>query len=116
MSDNTGDTMSEGAFDLEVRANLEQVYPDVLTHAVRRALDSLAHLDRARRDLMEARIQRRAERARLSKRIDFLPADAVIPRTEVSVRAAREGDFDGSEIPGDLKRQWIQGTGPAARP
>ena len=29
---------------------------------------------------------------------------------------AREGTFAGSEIPGDLQRQWIQGTGPAARP
>jgi malate synthase len=32
------------------------------------------------------------------------------------VRAAREGAFIGSEIPPDLRRQWIQGTGPAARP
>src|SRR4029450_2133590 len=29
---------------------------------------------------------------------------------------AREGKFIGSEIPRDLRRQWIQGTGPAARP
>jgi len=32
------------------------------------------------------------------------------------VQDAREGRFTGSEIPGDLRRQWIQGTGPAARP
>ncbi len=25
---------------------------------------------------------------------------------------ARAGRFDGSEIPADLQRQWIQGTGP----
>jgi malate synthase len=32
------------------------------------------------------------------------------------VQQAREGGFEGSAIPADLKRQWIQGTGPAARP
>ena len=26
------------------------------------------------------------------------------------------GDFIGSEIPADLRRQWIQGTGPACKP
>ena len=29
---------------------------------------------------------------------------------------ARDGAFVGSEIPHDLQRQWIQGTGPAAKP
>ncbi|MFL5620962.1 MAG: malate synthase, partial [Gemmatimonadaceae bacterium] len=29
---------------------------------------------------------------------------------------ARDGRFDGGVIPDDLQRQWIQGTGPAARP
>ena len=29
---------------------------------------------------------------------------------------ARDGNFDGSEIPPDLRRQWIQGTGPATKP
>ena len=29
---------------------------------------------------------------------------------------ARDGRFAGSEIPPDLQRQWIQGTGPAAKP
>ena len=36
--------------------------------------------------------------------------------TSITVRDARAGDFDGTEIPRDLQRQWIQGTGPAARP
>ena len=30
--------------------------------------------------------------------------------------SARAGDFLGSEIPHDLERQWIQGTGPATKP
>jgi malate synthase len=34
----------------------------------------------------------------------------------MTVKDAREGNFVGAEIPRDLKRQWIQGTGPAARP
>ena len=29
---------------------------------------------------------------------------------------ARDGKFVGSEIPPDLQRQWIQGTGPGAKP
>ena len=29
---------------------------------------------------------------------------------------ARDGTFVGSEIPADLQRQWIQGTGPGAKP
>ena len=32
------------------------------------------------------------------------------------VRDARAGNFEGGEIPVDLQRQWIQGTGPATRP
>jgi malate synthase len=32
------------------------------------------------------------------------------------VQDARDGNFIGSEIPRDLERQWIQGTGPASRP
>ena len=32
------------------------------------------------------------------------------------MQQARDGAFAGSEIPHDLQRQWIQGTGPAARP
>jgi malate synthase len=32
------------------------------------------------------------------------------------VEDARAGRFEGSEIPHDLKRQWIQGTGPATKP
>jgi malate synthase len=65
---------------------------------------------------MEARIRRRLERARHRQRIQFLDLDALIPRTHLTVGQAREGEFAGGEIPADLRRQWIQGTGPAARP
>jgi malate synthase len=32
------------------------------------------------------------------------------------VQDARDGKFEGGEIPADLQCQWIQGTGPAAKP
>jgi malate synthase len=65
---------------------------------------------------MQARIERRAARARERRRIAFLDPVALIPRTGITVQDARDGRFDGSDIPADLSRQWIQGTGPAARP
>ena len=34
----------------------------------------------------------------------------------MTVQAARDGVFVGGVIPSDLQRQWIQGTGPAAKP
>src|SRR5262249_49877656 len=34
----------------------------------------------------------------------------------IKVQAARAGAFVGAEIPHDLRRQWVQGTGPAAKP
>src|SRR5687768_2077573 len=67
-------------------------------------------------DLMKPRIERRGARARNRKRIEFLDPQARIPRTGLTVQDARTGNFDGSEIPADLQRQWIQGTGPAAKP
>jgi malate synthase len=65
---------------------------------------------------MAERIVRRRERALHGRRLAFCEPDAFIPRTTLRVRDAREGRFHGSEIPPDLKRQWIQGTGPATRP
>jgi malate synthase len=65
---------------------------------------------------MAARIARRAQRARDKQRITFLDPDSYIPRTRIKVQEARDGAFAGSEIPADLRRQWIQGTGPAAKP
>src|SRR5262245_32448363 len=101
---------------LEIRAHLDEDYADVYTPAARDAMEALAALDIDRRELMEARIRRRAERLRSGQRIQFLDADAFIPRTAITVRDAREGRFQGSAIPPDLERQWIQGTGPAAKP
>jgi malate synthase len=101
---------------LEIRANLAAAYPDVFTKDVLATLNALAPLNAERKTVMAARIARRATRAQHRERIAFLPSDAYIPRTRITVQDAREGNFVGSEIPPDLRRQWIQGTGPAAKP
>src|SRR5207249_7482668 len=80
------------------------------------ALEALAPLNRDRREVMASRIARRLARGRGHERIAFLDAQALIPRTGLRVQDARDGNFEGGEIPADLTRQWIQGTGPATRP
>jgi malate synthase len=101
---------------LEIRKNVEQRYPDVYTAAAKAAMAALAPLEPERRAVMDSRLQRRAERARTRQRLAFLDPAATIARTSITVQAARAGDFVGSDIPADLRRQWIQGTGPATRP
>ncbi|MDH3746033.1 MAG: malate synthase, partial [Acidobacteriota bacterium] len=102
--------------ELEIREGLAYSYPDVLTREALETLAFLAPFDEDRRTVMAARIDRRARRFRERERIGFLEPDTVIPRTEIRVADARAGRFAGGEIPADLERQWIQGTGPAAKP
>jgi malate synthase len=104
------------ATGLEIRSGLEREYGDVYTPEALAALAAVAHLDVDRRTLMTARTARRAARFRDRQRIDFLDPAATIGRTSITVQDARDGKFEGSDIPADLQRQWIQGTGPAARP
>jgi len=66
--------------------------------------------------VMASRIDRRAERFQHKKRITFLDPESYISGTNIKVQDARDGKFEGSIIPKDLQRQWIQGTGPAAKP
>jgi malate synthase len=101
---------------LEIRTGLATAYHDVFTREALAALDALAPFDADRKALMAARIARRTDRARRKQRIAFLDPQGVIPRTGITVHDARAGNFVGAEIPLDLQRQWIQGTGPAARP
>ena len=102
--------------DLEIRGTLQQDYADVYTDDALGALAALAPLNRDRLELMAARTERRRRRFDAHERLAFLDPDSVIPRTQIKVQDARDGKFDGAEIPDDLKRQWIQGTGPATKP
>ena len=101
---------------LDVRDGLLDIYGDVFTDDVRAALDVLAPFDDERRTLMHARLARRATRARDREPIGFLAPDARIGRSDLRAQDARDGHFVGSDIPPDLRRQWIQGTGPGAKP
>jgi len=101
---------------LEFRKTVRGDYSDVITNDAIRVMEDLARFDVARKQIMAARLARRADRARRRERIGFLDPNGVIARTSIRVKDAREGNFVGPQIPRDLKRQWIQGTGPAARP
>ncbi|MEQ1758577.1 MAG: malate synthase [Vicinamibacterales bacterium] len=101
---------------IEISRQALSAYPDVFTAATTDALGALAGFERDRRELMAARLARRNDRAVNRRPIEFLDAGATIGRTRVRVQAARDGQFAGPEIPADLQRQWIQGTGPGARP
>jgi len=101
---------------LQIRNGIAPAYSDILTTDALHALEVLAPFDDDRHALMAARIARRAARARSGERIGFLDPKSRIGRTGITVQDARDGNFAGSAIPADLQRQWIQGTGPAAKP
>jgi malate synthase len=101
---------------MEIRQNLAGEYADVLTPEAVAALKALAPLDADRKRVMRSRITRRSDRATGKQRITFLDSTSTIAGTSITVQDARDGKFEGGTIPGDLERQWIQGTGPAARP
>ncbi|MET0389809.1 MAG: malate synthase [Polyangiales bacterium] len=101
---------------LELRHGLLDGYSDVLTEEALSVIKALAPLDARRVELMRARLARRAQRQRDHARITFLDPNVIIGGTQLRVADARGGHFEGAEIPADLQRQWVQGTGPAARP
>ncbi len=101
---------------LRIRDNLLAEYPDVYTPEALAALEALAVFNLDQKRLMQERIECRAHRFSKREPIAFLDPDGTIPRTKISVQDARDGRFVGSEIPADLERQWIQGTGPGAKP
>ena len=102
--------------NIQIRGNLKEVYADILTSEVLSALSSLSHFNKIIKEVMTSRINRRAERFQRKKRITFLDPESYISGTNIKVQDARDGKFEGSIIPKDLQRQWIQGTGPAAKP
>jgi malate synthase len=101
---------------IEIRSAARAAYSDVYTPEAVEALKVLAPFDDDRRAVMASRIERRQARAAKRQRIAFLDPQATIARTNIRVQDARDGKFVGSEIPADLQRQWIQGTGPGAKP
>jgi len=101
---------------LHIRDNIEQSYGDVYTPEALEALEFMSRYNGEQKVLMEKRTRRRKRRYESRERITFLDPDSLIPRTNMKVQDARDGKFEGPEIPHDLKRQWIQGTGPAAKP
>jgi malate synthase len=103
-------------YNFKINGNLAQTYNDVYTPEVLGALSALAPFNQDIKVLMAARMQRRAARQQQKKKITFLDPQSYIPRTQIKVQDARDGKFAGAVIPADLQRQWIQGTGPAAKP
>lgn len=101
---------------ITINGDLQQVYSDVYTDEALAALSALSHFNKDIKDAMAGRIKRREERRQQKKRITFLDPESYIPRTNIKVQDARDGKFEGGTIPDDLQRQWIQGTGPAAKP
>ena len=102
--------------NLQIRDNLEATYRDVYTAEALSALSALEHFNAEVKEAMADRIKRRADRQKHKERIAFSDPESTIPRTKIKVQDARDGKFAGATIPPDLRRQWIQGTGPAAKP
>jgi len=102
--------------EILIRDDLQSTYSDVYTPEVLNALTVLTPFNRQIKEMMAQRLGRRSERQKKKLKITFLDTDVVIPNTTIKVSDARAGNFDGAVIPKDLQRQWIQGTGPAAKP
>ena len=100
----------------EIRAGVQERYADLVTPRALEVLAAVAGLDSDRKAVMQARLERRRRRAQQGERIHFLDPESTIPRTGIKVADARAGQFTGSAIPEDLKCQWVQGTGPGAKP
>lgn len=101
---------------LSIRDHLAADYADIYTPEAMAALTYMARFNREQKQLMSERTQRRAKRMADKTPITFLDPDAEIKGTGIKVRDARDGHFIGAVIPHDLQRQWLQGTGPAAKP
>ncbi|MYB53946.1 MAG: hypothetical protein F4X77_17370, partial [Acidobacteriia bacterium] len=86
---------------LDTGAGVLERYADVVTPKALDVIAGLAALDRERKDLMQARLERRRRRAQNAERIQFLDPESTIPRTQIKVSDARAGRFTGSAIPED---------------
>jgi malate synthase len=102
--------------ELQIRDNLAEEYSDIYTTEVLAALTHMAQFNSEQKRLMSERTRRRLDRMQKRQPIGFLKADSEIKGTGIKVQDARDGKFVGAVIPHDLQRQWLQGTGPAAKP
>lgn len=112
----TAPVSSDSCATILVRDSLANDYWDILSKEVLDTLEHMSQFEPWRRQLLQERYSRRRERFEKAERIDFLDARGIIPGTDIKVKDARAGKFAGAEIPGDLQRQWVQGTGPGAKP
>jgi malate synthase len=108
-------TSKEGMI-LQIRDDLAEEYSAVYTPEALTALTFMAQLNTEQKRLMNERTQHRAARIKARSPITFLDPGSEIKGTGISVQDARDGKFVGAVIPHDLQRQWLQGTGPAAKP
>ncbi|MBV5316172.1 MAG: malate synthase [Desulfobulbaceae bacterium] len=107
---------NNGGSKLQIRDALAREYSDVYTSEALAALTFMAEFNDEQQRLMTERIQRRTARIKNRCPLTFLDAESLIKGTSIRVQDARDGKFVGAVIPHDLQRQWIQGTGPAAKP
>jgi len=105
-----------GGPELQIRDNLAADYADVYTPEALAALAFMTQFNVEQKRLMTERTQRRAARIKERQPITFLDPASEIKGTGIKVQDARDGKFVGAVIPHDLQRQWLQGTGPAAKP
>jgi malate synthase len=103
-------------YNLKINGTLREDYKDVYIPEAIIALHALSHFNNEIKSAMDSRIKRRLARQQNRETIHFLNPEGHIKRTNIKVEDARDGKFEGSVIPNDLQRQWIQGTGPAAKP
>ena len=101
---------------LQIRDNLANDYSDIYTPEALAALVHMSQYNVEQKRLMDERTKRRLTRMRDHQPVGFLPADGEIEGTGIRVQDARDGTVVGAVIPHDLQRQWLQGTGPAAKP
>jgi len=99
-----------------IRDHLVDTYRDVYTAETLNALEFMAPFNEEVKALMSKRLERRNRREKAGERIGFLDENDSIGGTSIRVKDAREGNFEGAVVPADLQRQWIQGTGPGAKP
>jgi malate synthase len=101
--------------NIKFKTVLKEDYNDIFTLESLSIMSALAHFNTDIKEVMATRLKRRKDRQKNTERIKFLDADTYIPRTKIKVQDASDGNFEGGIIPSDLQKQWIQGTGPAAK-